>query len=114
MHYLSTKKDILVSRDSDKNAQWYEYGRSQALRHINQKKLMISTIITKVVKVYELEKDEIPYSGIYIVPRNGESLDNARLILQTQRFYNYLLTKGVKVSGDSIRISSKDVEEYLY
>lgn len=114
MKYLRTKKDILVSRDSDKNAQWYEYGRSQALRHINQKKLMISTIITKVVKVYELEEDEIPYSGIYIVPRNGESLDNARLILQTQRFYNYLLTKGVKVSGDSIRISSKDVEEYLY
>ena len=114
MKYMHSNKDILTSRDSDKNAHWYEYGRSQALRHINQKKLMISTIITKVVKVYELEKDVIPYSGIYIIPRNEDSLDDARLILQTQRFYNYLLTKGVKVSGDSIRISSKDIEEYRY
>ena len=114
MVYLSSKKDTLATRDSDKNAQWYEYGRSQALRHINQKKLMISTIITKTVKIYELGKDVVPYSGIYVVPLNNNSLDDAKLILQTKRFYNYLLTKGVKVSGDSIRISSKDVEEYRY
>ena len=114
MAYLSLKKESLVARDSDKNAQWYEYGRSQALRHINQKKLMISTIITKTVKVYELGKDVVPYSGIYVIPLNNNALDDAKLILQTKRFYNYLLTKGVKVSGDSIRISSKDVEEYRY
>ena len=114
MAFLSSKKEDLVSRDSDKNAQWYEYGRSQALRHINQNKLMISTIITKVVKVYELDSSVVPYSGIYITSRDNSSLDDAKLILQTKRFYEYLLTKGVKVSGDSIRISSKDVEEYRY
>lgn len=114
MEFLSSKKDDLTIRDSDKSAQWYEYGRSQALRHINQKKLMISTIITKVVRVYELDISVVPYSGIYIVPRDNASLDDAKLILQTKRFYEYLLTKGVKVSGDSIRISSKDVEEYRY
>lgn len=114
MAYLSSKKDILTNRDSDKNAQWYEYGRSQALRHINRRKLMISTIITKVVKVYELDEGTIPYSGIYIIPRNEALLNDAKLILQTKRFYEYLLTRGVKVSGNSIRISSKDVEEYRY
>ena len=114
MEFLSSQKDALTIRDSDKSAQWYEYGRSQALRHINQKKLMISTIITKVVRVYELDSSVVPYSGIYIVSRDNASLDDAKLILQTKRFYEYLLTKGVKVSGDSIRISSKDVEEYRY
>ena len=114
MEYLNLKKSELLSRDSDKNANWYEYGRSQALRHINQKKLLISTIITKVVKVYELDCNTIPYSGIYIVPRKDSSLEDAKLILQTKRFYEYLLTRGVKISGDSIRISSKDVEEYRY
>ena len=114
MKFLSSRKDALTIRDSDKSAQWYEYGRSQALRHINQKKLMISTIITKVVRVYELDSSVVPYSGIYIVSRDNASLDDAKLILQTKRFYEYLLTKGVKVSGDSIRISSKDVEEYRY
>ena len=114
MVFLSSKRDDLENRDSDQNAQWYEYGRSQALRHINQNKLMISTIITKVVRVYELDSSVVPYSGIYIIPRNNSSLDDAKLILQTKRFYDYLLTKGVKVSGDSIRISSKDVEDYRY
>lgn len=114
MRYLTSKKAELKSRDSDKNAQWYEYGRSQALKHINQTKLLISTIITKCVKVYELDSSIVPYSGIYIIPRDNASLDDAKLILQTERFYNYLLTKGVKVSGDSIRISSKDIEEYKY
>ena len=114
MIYLNSKKKELEKRDSDKNAKWYEYGRSQALRHLNQEKLLISTIITKTVKVYELDADAIPYSGIYITSLNGDSLNDARLILQTNRFYNYLLTKGVKVSGDSIRISSKDLEDYRY
>lgn len=114
MTYLNSKKDALTSRDSDKNAMWYEFGRSQALRHINQKKLFISTIITKKVRVYELEADVVPYSGIYIIPKGTAPLDEAKTILQTKRFYNYLLTKGVKISGDSIRISSKDVEEYRY
>lgn len=114
MVFLSSKRDDLENRDSDQNARWYEYGRSQALRHINQNKLMISTIITKVVRVYELDSSVVPYSGIYIIPHNNSSLDDAKLILQTKRFYDYLLAKGVKVSGDSIRISSKDVEDYRY
>ena len=66
------------------------------------------------VRVYDLDSSVVPYSGIYIIPRDNSSLDDAKLILQTKRFYEYLLTKGVKVSGDSIRISSKDVEEYRY
>lgn len=114
MKYLASNKEELKSRDSDKNAKWYEYGRSQALRHINKNKLLISTIITKTVKVYELDANVVPYSGIYIIPRENASLEDAKLILQTERFFNYLLTKGVKVSGDSIRISSRDVEEYKY
>lgn len=114
MKFLLSKKIELESRDSDKSSKWYEYGRSQALRHINQSKLLMSTIITKTVRVYVLDSDTVPYSGIYIIPKSNVSLDEARLILQTERFYNYLLTKGVKVSGDSIRVSSKDVEDYMY
>ena len=114
MAYLESRKDDLLARDADKKAQWFEYGRSQAIRHMNQRKLLISAVITKRVIVYDLGVDIIPYSGIYITPKNAASLEDAKLILQTERFYHYLLTKGVKVSGDSIRISSKDLEEYRY
>ena len=114
MDFLTSKKQELLQRDSDKNAKWFEFGRSQALSHINQRKLLISTIITKKIRVYDLDASVVPYSGIYIIPRNNASLDDAKLILQTERFYNYLFSKGVKVSGDSFRISSKDIEDYKY
>lgn len=56
----------LAERDSDKNAAWFEYGRSQALSHINTEKLLVSTITTHKVEIHKISKGTIPYSGIYI------------------------------------------------
>lgn len=105
---------MLEGRDSDSNASWFHYGRSQALSHLNCEKLLLSSIITKAVIIYKLSAEEIPYSGIFITAKQNVSLDSAILILQTKRFYSYLISKGIKVSGDSIRISTKDLEEYRY
>lgn len=112
--YLESKKKILKKRASDTKANWYEYGRSQALAHLNCEKLLMSTIVTRKVRLYKLDANTIPYSGLYITPRREMSLDSAITILQSQHFYDYLLSKGVKERGESIRISSKDVEEYKF
>lgn len=112
--YLLDKKVLLSKRDSDHGAKWYEYGRSQALIHLNQKKLMLSSIITKKVKVYELDTKEIPYSGMYIVPIANKKLKIALRILKSKKFYHYILSIGIPLSGDSIRISSKDVENFKF
>lgn len=112
--YLNSKIKILKERDSDEKAKWFEYGRSQALAHLNCKKLLMSTIITRKVRIYKLDSKTIPYSGLYIIPKNTLSLDSAVTILQSQHFYDYLLSKGVKERGESIRISSKDIEEYKF
>lgn len=112
--YLHRNKSKLEKTDKDKASQWYEFGRSQALTHLNQPKLMISSIITKRVIVYELLKDEIPYSGVYIIPKRDMTLKDAKEILQSQDFYMYLLSVGISVSGNSIRISSKDIENYKF
>ena len=112
--YLESKKTKLGERDSDDKAKWYEYGRSQALTHLNCEKLLMSTIITRRVRLYKLDVEDIPYSGLYIIPKEKMPLDTAITILQSQQFYNYLLSKGVKERGDSIRISSKDVEEFKF
>ena len=112
--YLKSKKTKLEDRDSDDKAKWYEYGRSQALAHLNCEKLLMSTIITRRVRIYKLDVEDIPYSGLYIIPKEKMPLDTAITILQSQQFYNYLLSKGVKERGDSIRISSKDVEEFKF
>ncbi len=112
--YLNGQIEILKARDSDTKAKWFEYGRSQALAHLNCEKLLMSTIITHKVRLYKLDPDTIPYSGLYIIPRGELTLDTAFTILKSHHFYDYLLSKGVKERGDSIRISSKDVEEYKF
>lgn len=112
--YLDSQKEVLKERDSDAKAKWFEYGRSQALAHLNCEKLLMSTIITHKVRLYKLDANTIPYSGLYIIPRGEMTLDTAFTILQSQHFYDYLLSKGVKERGDSIRISSKDVEDYKF
>lgn len=114
LKFLETQRGLLEKRNSDSNAEWFQYGRSQALSHLNCEKLLLSSIITKTVIIYKLSSEEIPCSGIFITAKKDVSLDSAALILQTKRFYHYLVSKGIRVSGDSIRVSSKDIEDYKY
>ena len=40
--YLSKYKDALEKRDADTSAEWYEYGRSQAIKNLIGPKILIS------------------------------------------------------------------------
>ena len=112
--YLKANIEELEKRKSDKSAQWFEYGRSQALTHLNQPKLLISTVITNRVSLYSLSKEEMPYSGIYIVPKQDMSLEDARDILEREEFYQYIQSIGICASGNSLRITSSDINNYMF
>ena len=115
--YLNDFRTALDNRKSDKSAKWYEYGRSQALSGLDREKLLISTVITENVPVYRLGRDCIPYAGMYIVAceDNDEyTLEDAVQILTSRDFRQYVLDVGIHISGSSLRITSKDVEEYRF
>lgn len=113
--YLQNYKDKLSARDNDKNINWFEYGRSQALAHLNKCKLLLSTVITNTVEIYKLDSDTIPYSGIYITPlRDGYTLAYAEEILKSEEFLEYVKKVGIPVSGSSIRITCKDINNYRF
>lgn len=115
--YLQDFQAKLFERKNDKNAKWFEYGRSQALSRLNKEKLLISTVITTEVSVYQLNEECIPYSGMYIVMRDSNnefSLDDANDILNSRDFMQYVLDVGIHISGSSIRITCKDIEEYRF
>lgn len=112
--YLKSYSNELGRRNSDRSVNWFEYGRTQALTHLNQPKLLLSTIVTNEVKVYELSKECIPYSGIYIVPTNNLPLSKAKEILESEDFYNYVKNIGINASGSSLRISPKDVNNFMF
>jgi methylase of polypeptide subunit release factors len=108
--YLKAFSKKLSQRKAD--GHWFEYGRSQGLRLMNQPKIMISSIITDSVKAYKLEKDEIPYSGFFIVPKGELSLQQAYQALTSEEMYNHLLERAINANGRSIRISVKDVKDF--
>lgn len=115
--YLESKKERLNKRDADKNAQWFEYGRSQALIHINQEKLLLSTVITGRVRVYLLDSDEVPYSGLFITAidrPDALSLSEAMAILTSAEFLEYLMPRGINARGKSIRIIAKNITDYCW
>ena len=114
-HHLNAYKDELDQRKKDDKANWFEYGRSQALSHLNQKKLLMSTVITKQVELYMLDEDTVPYSGIFITVKKPEcSLDDAIRVLQSDHFLKYVQSLGISVSGNSKRITCKDVNNYMF
>ncbi|MBT2285809.1 N-6 DNA methylase [Paenibacillus polymyxa] len=112
-NYLYTFIKDLEKRASDKSVNWFEYGRTQALAHLNQEKLLLSTVVTNCVKVYKVPQDTIPYSGIYITSKGSFSLNAAKRILESEDFYNYVQNIGINANGSSLRITARDVNNYL-
>ena len=112
--YFENNRQILIGRTSDKNAKIFEYGRSQSLEYLNQDKLLISTMITKKVKVHKLNKDQIPYAGIMFFPKTDLSLDIAEKILASAEFLQYVNGIGINASGGTMRITAQDVKLFTY
>lgn len=113
-NYLKQFKLELDKRKSDKSCKWFEYGRSQALEHLNQPKLMVSTLITNVIQVHKLDKETIPYSGFYIVTKSDKTLDEAKEILESSDFLEYAQSIGINASGNTLRITSKDIANFIF
>lgn len=115
--YLSTNKKRLVKRDSDENVKWFEYGRCQALTSINCEKCLLPRVISSEIKIYRLSKECIPYAGLFIVPKEDNkeySLEDAITILEAKEFKEYVECVGTHINGNSLRITSKDVENYTF
>lgn len=115
--HLHAFDEKLKKRKSDKNNLWFQYGRSQALHTVNKHKLLISTVITDTVKVYELDNYTVAYSGIVITKKNvenEESLEFAKKVLEDNSFIEYVKIKGLKTGVNSIRITATDIKNYRY
>lgn len=114
--HLEEYTEKLGKRKSDKSTQWFEYGRTQALAHLDQEKLLLSTVVTNKVELYELDRETIPYSGIYITVKEDMdfTLRDARIILESDEFMEYVKRVGISVSGKSVRITCKDINNFEF
>ena len=114
VRYLKQFKDKLKKRKKDKNTLWFEYGRSQAITSVTGNKLIIPMVITKEVHVYEVGENAVPYAGYFIKCRENSrlGLQDAKKILESKDFYDYVKICGTPTTATSYRISVNDIKKY--
>lgn len=114
--YLRRFKEKLKNRKSDKNAQWFEYGRSQALKELWKEKLILPMVITRQARAYWADECTVPYAGYFITQKKDScyTLDDAARILQSIEFYQYVKMVGTPTTESSYRISVNDIKQYKF
>lgn len=114
--YLSLNKEELLKRSMDKNFKlWYQFGRSQGLKHIKDKKIAITHILnskSKKFNIYEVNGEVAIYSGLYIVCKEEKYFDVIKNILQSEDFFKYCLLVGKDIQGGYKIINSKNILNY--
>lgn len=116
LRYLQKFETQLSLRDINYKAKWYEYGRTQALREVYGKKLIIPMIITRFVVAYEASENSIPYAGYFVKAKHPEVYDLkfAKKVLESTDFYEYVKEHGTPTTSTSYRISVRDIENYCF
>ena len=113
--YFLNYKSELQNRNLAPKTKWYELGRSQGLNNSRHKKLVISNIFDCAksnMKVYELNEDEIVYSGIFITCEDKKDLNSVKEILESEEFCQYSKIVGKNMSGGWKNISTKNIKLY--
>lgn len=114
--YLKSQEKCLKSRKLGKNTKWYEFGRRQALDAVFYPKLIMPNVLTRKVAVFYLEKETVPYAGIFIIQKKDckISLNIAKKILESSNFFDYITEYGTPTTTTSYRISVKHILEYRF
>lgn len=111
--YLLKNKDELESRDLDKGAAWYEFGRSQGVQSIHNEKIVLSTLVNGQIEYYKVPEDVLMYSGLFITKNKHYSdwniIENT---LKSDEFYKYIRLTGKDFSGGYKSITSKQIKEF--
>lgn len=112
-NYFLKHKEELESRDMDKGALWYEFGRSQGIQTIHNEKIVLSTLVNGQIEYYKVPKDVLMYSGIFIVKNKSFSQwETVEETLKSSEFYKYIRLTGKDFSGGYKSITSKQIKEF--
>jgi adenine-specific DNA-methyltransferase len=111
--YLLENKEELESRDMDKGAVWYEFGRSQGVQTIHNEKIVLSTLMNGTIDYYKVSSDVLMYSGLFII--KNKQYSDWRIVedmLKSEEFYKYIRLTGKDFSGGYKSITSKQIKEF--
>lgn len=111
--HFEQNKTRLKNRSLDKNAEWFAFGRSQAINDVFKDKISLNNTIRDVqtIKIHEAPRGVGVYSGVYIV---GEiTKQQVEKYLKSEEFIKYVSAIGKCRSGGYYTFSTKDVKQFL-
>lgn len=91
--YLTSIKDVLEDRDYDD--EWWNFGRSQGIKSMNGKKIVISTILPSDGNFKYVETNSLVYSGVFV----NSNFDEAKKFINNQSIKDFIKKHGKKMSG---------------
>ncbi len=112
--YLTERKEnLLKGRSEAEKADWYLFGRTQALKDVAKEKYAVNTCIRDIasIKFNRVPKGAGVYSGLYILTDVDESV--LRDALLCEAFTDYVAAQKKYKSGGYYTFSSRDLEQYL-
>lgn len=113
--YFLSYKEELMSRDLDKGALWYEYGRKQGIQTIHNEKIILSTIIREKVNFYKIPADILMYSGIFITKKDPiTDWDILEKVLSSDEFYQFIKITSKDFSGGYKLLNTKQIKNFKY
>jgi adenine-specific DNA-methyltransferase len=111
--YLLKNKTELESRDIDKKALWYEFGRSQGVQSIHHEKIVLSTLVNGQIDFYKVSEEVLMYSGLFIIKNKPHSdWSIIEETLKSEEFYKYIRLTGKDFSGGYKSVTSKQIKEF--
>lgn len=111
--YFFKNKKELTERDIDKNAIWYEYGRSQGVQSMHSEKIVLSTMVNGKIDYYKLGAEVLVYSGIFITKKQiTQNWDIIEKVLSSDEFFQFIRITGKDLSGGYKSITSNQIKNY--
>lgn len=114
-NYLLENKQKLLKGKID-NPQFYQYGRTQALKDVSKDKIVLNNLIKNIsdLKIKFIQGKHGVYSGLYILI-NDNTIHYSKIIelLKSEQFISYIKSLKKYKSGGYYTYNSKDVEQYL-
>lgn len=75
----------------------------------------MSQVVTQKVNLYMCEDTDIVYAGYFIKAKDdSNTLEQAKKILESKEFLNYVKSHGTPTTSVSYRISVKEILDYMY
>ena len=113
--YLLIHRTRLLKRDLEKDAIWYQYGRSQGIQSSNKNKLVIKHVLSSDADKCEFKlatKDVLVYSGLFITIKDEKDKDRVIEILQSKELCRYLKLVGKDMSGGYKSFNGKALKDF--